>query len=115
MDEAVKLRWSTALLLCLTLLLTQWTGVQHRVVHAAGAESNASRTAWLQDSDATAHGVGTHDCKLFDHACHADGVMAWPSVPELTPAAPAQEPKPHWVSWTHRHLFPPAHGPPVQI
>lgn len=108
----MRLRFSTAAVFCLALLLAQWLGLQHRIAHAALSETATGLSALAQDKAASERVGGSHDCKLFDHAAHGDGVA------EIVPCAHFSAPTffscpaMPWVVTTLRHLHPLAQGPP---
>ena len=108
----MKLRFSTAAVFCLALLLAQWLGLHHRIAHAALSETATGLSALAQDKAASERVGGSHDCKLFDHAAHGDGVAQ--GVPSAQLSAPAffSCPAMPWVVTILRHLHPLAQGPP---
>lgn len=64
----------------IALVLAQWLGLVHRVVHDQ-AHSSQHRLGALFDG----HGANGADCHLFDQLTHADALGAMPSV---LPAVP---------------------------
>jgi hypothetical protein len=111
----MKLRFSTAAVFCLALLLAQWLGLQHRIAHAALSETATGLSALAQDKAASERVGGSHDCKLFDHAAHGDGVAnVAPCAQVFSPAFLSFHAMP-WLVTTLRHLHPLAQGPPELV
>ena len=108
----MRLRYSTAAVFCFALLLAQWLGLQHRVAHAPLSDAGPVLSALTQEKAASELGGAGHDCKLFDHAAHGDGVAQ--GVPSAQLSAPTffSCPAMPWVVTTLRHLHPLAQGPP---
>jgi hypothetical protein len=108
----MKLRFRTAAFFCLALLLAQWLGLQHRMAHATLSEVGGTLSVLAQDKAASELVGGSHDCKLFDHAAHGDGIAQ--GVPSAQLSAPAffSCPAMPWVVTILRHLHPLAQGPP---
>jgi hypothetical protein len=111
----MKLRFSTAAVLCLALLLAQWLGLQHRIAHATLSEGGATVSALAQDKAASERVGGSHDCKLFDHAAHGDGVAEGASFSQFLAPTFFSCPAMPWVVTTLRHLHPLAQGPPELV
>lgn len=84
--STMQYRSVVVILLAMTLLLGQWSGLSHRIDHAP----------WLQGQAAPASVAGTpddtrspHSCVAFDAAAVADAITVPPCVaPLLASAAP---------------------------
>ncbi len=75
-----------AWLLAMLLLVSQATGLAHRIAHATPAGGTTAQAVWKAD-----HQAGSADCRLVDQLTHADvlcgGALA--AAPLLPPAATA--------------------------
>jgi hypothetical protein len=56
-----------AWLLAMLLLVSQVTGLAHRIAHAATAGGTTAQAVWQAD-----HQPGSADCRLVDQLTHAD-------------------------------------------
>lgn len=109
------LRLPAIFALCLALLLAQWAGWQHRFAHADGVAVAVGCQALADDNACSAEGTAHHDCKLFDHASHAEG--AQPGQALTRPVASPGLPRMAMLSMSYalQRFMPPAHGPPVLV
>ena len=111
----MRLRYCTATIFCLALLLSQWLGLQHRVAHAQLSEAGAILGALTQEKAGAELGGTGHDCKLFDHAAHGDGVAAVLHSTLIFPVTFFSCPAMPVVATTLRHARPLAQGPPDTV
>ena len=111
----MSLRDCTAAIFCLSLLLAQWLGLQHRVAHAQLSEAGAVLIALSPEKAGAELGGAGHDCKLFDHAAHGDGVAAVFHSTRIFPASFFSCPAMPVVAASLRHARPLAQGPPNTV
>ena len=111
----MRLRLRTAVFFCLALLLAQWLGLQHRIAHAPLPDAGAAFSALTQEKAGAELGGAGHDCKLFDHAAHGDGVAAVFHSTRIFPASFFSCPAMPVVAASLRHARPLAQGPPDSV
>jgi hypothetical protein len=81
-----------AWLLAMLLLVSQVTGLAHRIAHATPAGGTTAQAVWQAD-----HQPGSADCRLVDQLTHADVLCsgtpaaALPRLPDDTALALAAE------------------------
>ena len=70
-------------LLAMLLLVSQATGLAHRIAHATPAGGTTAQAVWKAD-----HLAGSADCRLVDQLTHADALCsgALAAVPLRLPA-----------------------------
>lgn len=111
----MRLRYCAAAFFCLALLLAQWLGLQHRIAHAPLSDAGAALSALTQEKAGAELGGAGHDCKLFDHAAHGDGVAAVFHSTLIFPAPFFSCPAMPVVAASLRHARPLAQGPPDTV
>ena len=111
----MRLRYSTAAIFCVALLLAQWLGLQHRIAHAPLTDAAAAFGALTLEKAGAELGGAGHDCKLFDHAAHGDGVAAVFHSTLIFPAPLFSCPAMPVVAASLRHARPLAQGPPDTV
>lgn len=89
-----------ALLLALSLLLTQWLGYAHAIAHAGG---NPEVAQWSAGGGALDHDKSANACAAFDAATLGAGLQgdSFPPLPAAEPDAPVVLPL--RAGW-HRHF-----------
>lgn len=111
----MRLRYSTAAIFCVALLLAQWLGLQHRIAHAPLTDAGAAFGALTLEKAGAELGGAGHDCKLFDHAAHGDGVAAVCHATQTFSNPFSSCPAMPVVATTLRHARPLAQGPPETV
>lgn len=106
-----------AALLALALLAAQAVGLAHRVVHGLplGDGGGPAAHAVADPGLFAAHQQGGIECRLLDHAAHADALIAaaWPALPPLVSAVlPAPSGTTLGAGSAHAYL---ARGPPAGL
>jgi hypothetical protein len=85
MTQRPRRHWRWAFGLGAALILAQWLGLAHGVLHAHAATKPIASTPWFDDH-------GEPDCRLFDQAAHGDLLVAgFIALPAALPPLPRPE------------------------